>query len=68
MGILKHMNLLLLVFRCDSISWDLPPSVSGSVSDSFRSEDSYRISKLCKLVQLFENILICVISIAERCS
>ena len=43
-----------IVFRCDSVSQQLPLSVSGWVSqwviDSFRCEDSYPISELRELV------------------
>ena len=49
----NHIRALLF-FRCDSISYHLPMSVSGSVSewviDSFRFRDSYLISELCELV------------------
>ena len=42
-------------FRCDSISWQVPLSVSGLVSQSvmhsFKFGDSYRSSELCKLVK-----------------
>ena len=43
------MYVLYCVFRCDSISKQLPLSVSGSVIDSFRFGDSYSISELCEL-------------------
>ena len=50
-----QVQVLLWLFRCDSISQHLPLSVSGSVSQwvihSFRFGDSYSISELCELVR-----------------
>ena len=45
------------IFRGDSISSTyVPLPASGSVSDSFRFCDNYRISELCKLVQFLHNL------------
>ena len=42
-------TLEILVFRCDSISYQLPMSVI----DSFRFGDEYRISEVCELVYFY---------------